>query len=284
MNVESKKVLRACPEVLSSITRTPLGIGQGLIYKLPQCNVRSFNKMMDEEKEGAYRPRRTTAAAKRKPKRPHSKAVEAKRNRLFLSRGLRAPIPYKLKTAMLYQERVTLAPALGVAAVHVFSANGTYDPNITGVGHQPRGFDQMMALYDHNVVVGCDIRVDFPGVGEGGNKNPGIAWVALRDFTTVGVTERDYLEIGDCTWESTSPLQGYPTRLMMTCNPNKYLGRSSPLSDPNLKNSSGSNPSEQAYWHVGLGQASGLEITSLPVNVTIKYTVIFIEPKDPGQS
>lgn len=234
-----------------------------------------------EDEKGVYLP--LARATKRKVKREEG-AVQVKRNRLFLGRQPRAPIPYKLKTSMLYQERVTLAPAAGVASVNVFSVNGTFDPNITGIGHQPRGFDQLMALYDHNVVVSCDIRVDYPGVGAGGNINPTIAFIAVRDFTTLGTTERDYLELGDCTYEICSPSQGYPTRLMMTCNPNKFLGRKSPLSDPHLKNSDTSNPTEQCYWHVGLAQASGLDPTSLPVTVVIKYTVVFIEPKDPGQS
>ena len=30
---------------------------------------------------------------------------------------------------------------------HVFSANSLYDPDTTGTGHQPRGFDQLSALY-----------------------------------------------------------------------------------------------------------------------------------------
>lgn len=239
---------------------------------------------MEDEGKNYNPPARRARKRRWGPYKTNAPAVQTKRNRLFLSRGLRAPIPYKLKTSMLYQERVNLAANTGVAGVHVFSANGTYDPNITGIGHQPRGFDQLMLLYDHNVVVACDIRVDYPGVGVGGVANPTIAFIALRDFTTVGTTERDYLELGDCTYETASPNQGYPTRLMMTCNPNKYLGRSSPLSDPHLKNSSTSNPTEQAYWHIGLAQASSLDATTLPVNVVIKYTIMLIEPKDPGQS
>jgi len=239
-----------------------------------------------DEKDGYYQARRRvqTKTKRKRSKRPGTPAVSVKRNRTLLHRGLRAPIPYKLTTSMLYSARVTLSPTLGVAAVHVFSANGTYDPDITGVGHQPRGFDQLMALYDHNVVIACDIRVDYPGVGVGGNINPGIAFLALRDFTTAGTTENDYLELGDCTHETTSPAQGYPTRLMMSCNPNKFLGRSSPLSDPNLKNSASNNPTEQAYWHVGLNRASGLDITAISALVTIKYTMVLIEPKDPGVS
>lgn len=223
---------------------------------------------------------------KRAPKRGRKKNYKMypKRSRLFISRGLRAPVPYQLKTALLYQERVNLAPAAGVAGVHVFSANGLYDPNITGVGHQPRGFDQMMALYDHCVCIWSEIEVEYPQVGVGGNRNPCIGFVSAKDFTTVGTTITDYLELGDRVYKTLSTEGGYVTRLTMAINPNKYLGRSSPLSDPNLKNSSGGNPTEQVYWHVGAAQVSGLDPTAIPANVVIKYTVVFIEPKDPGAS
>lgn len=236
---------------------------------------------MEDEKTGMYQPRK--GSYKRRGaygKQRFKQAVSVKRNRTFISRGLRAPLPYKITTALLYQERVSLNTLIA-ASVHVFSANGLYDPNITGAGHQPRGFDQLMAMYDHCVCIKSEIRVDFPS--NVSDFNPGILWVALRDFTTPGGTDQDYLEMGDCTYELSSPQGGYATRLMMQCNPNKYLGRSSPLSDPNLKNSNGANPVEQAYWHVGM-QRVALDGPSLNVNVVIKYTVTFIEPKDPGSS
>lgn len=239
---------------------------------------------MDDEKEVTTTRRTIRPAFRKRKKKATSQAVSVKRNRLFLSRAPRAPIPYKLKTSMLYQERAQLTPLAGLASVVVYSANGTFDPTIALGGHQPRGFDQLMSLYDHNVVIGCDIRVDFPPVTAGGSINASMCWVALRDFTTVGITEQDYLELGDCTWEINSPQGGHPTRLMMSCDPNKFLGRKSPLSDPDLKNSTVSNPTEQAYWHIGMQSASGLDATTINVNIVIKYTCVFIEPKDPGSS
>ena len=35
----------------------------------------------------------------------------------------------------------------GVGTVYAFNLNSAYDPNRTGVGNQPSGFDQMMAMY-----------------------------------------------------------------------------------------------------------------------------------------
>jgi len=42
-------------------------------------------------------------------------------------------------------------------AYNTFKANGCYDPNATGVGHQPRGWDEHVSLYNKYVVLGSKI-------------------------------------------------------------------------------------------------------------------------------
>jgi len=42
---------------------------------------------------------------------------------------------------------------------HAFSCNSMFDPDNTGVGHQPMGFDEMAAIYGHYSVVGSKITV-----------------------------------------------------------------------------------------------------------------------------
>lgn len=236
--------------------------------------------MMDE-KEVTTTTR--TRRAKRKSKWDIGPGGKRMYKRTMFYTGVRAPVPYKLMTSMLYQERVTLSPLAGVQSVHVFSANGTYDPNITGVGHQPRGFDQLMALYDHNVVIMSEIVVDYPSLTVGANVNPTTCYIAALDQAGIPASERDYLELSNCVWRSRNPSDA-PVRLRAKVNPNKYLTRASPLSDPNLKNSASNNPAEQVFWHVGAAAASGLDPSPISVNVVIKYTCIFLEPKDPGQS
>jgi hypothetical protein len=43
-----------------------------------------------------------------------------------------------------------------IASAYVFRLNDTYDPDYTGVGHQPMYRDQMFALYDIAVPYACD--------------------------------------------------------------------------------------------------------------------------------
>jgi len=202
---------------------------------------------------------------------------------MYVLRGPRAPVPYKLMTKIKYSSSIQLAPTTIVTdVVHIFQANGTYDPDITGGGHQPRGFDQLMALYDHNVVVFSEITVMYPCSAV--DSAPYIAHLSLEDFTSQSADLNAYLEKSDCVYKQVSGTQGYPTTLTLKRNPNTFLGRKDPLSDPNLKNSASANATEGAFWHVGLAIGSGTTPNSMRCHATITYTVVFIEPKDPGQS
>ena len=70
---------------------------------------------------------------------------------------------WKKHTARLcYHEIITLdAPAAGGAVEFNFACNDAGDPNHTGTGHQPMGFDQLCpGKYDHFTVIGstCTVR------------------------------------------------------------------------------------------------------------------------------
>lgn len=205
-----------------------------------------------------------------------------KRQKMVMYRALRAPVPYKLTTKLKYTTGVTLVGGNNrLAGVHVYSANGVYDPDISGIGHQPRGFDQLMALYDHMVVIYAEINTMFWA----NDDTPVVAWIAARDFTTAGATMDDYNELSNCKRIQVSRQNlGFSNQIWMKINPNKYLSRTSPLSDPNLKNSSVSNPVEQVYWHVGVSSPTATVPAGTTSETQLTYTVVCIEPKDPGIS
>lgn len=194
----------------------------------------------------------------------------------------RAPVPTKFATKMRYYSTFSLNPgAGGVPSTYVFSANGVADPDVTGGGHQPRGFDQLMALYDHCTVVGSKITVRAAQIT---SNEPVILAVNMLDSTTTG-NLNFHMENG----YTKSKLLGAnnstePATIIMSQNPNKYLGRSKPLSDPELKNSSTGNPTEQAFWHVTAAPTSTADVSAVYGDALIEYSVVFHEPKNPAQS
>lgn len=168
--------------------------------------------------------------------------------------------------------------------VVTFRANGMFDPEVAVGGHQPRGFDQLMAFYDHFVVIGATITVYASVVSGGGSA---IVSIQNRDSATAALTRTDVIEYGD---KSTAILGSVDTErtavLSHSVNIGKFLGRSSVMSDPELKGSAVGDPDEQAYFHVYAIHGSNSTEDAPPVFLTceIEYTAMMIEPKLPGSS
>lgn len=185
-------------------------------------------------------------------------------------------LPTVVKCSFKYGDIYNIASgATGVSNAHVFSCNGLYDPDITGVGHQPRGFDQIMALYDHYTVIASKIKVQYwIRPAQTGQAAVGIS---VQDDNTVFTDYRDYMESPNNVTIQLSPDGDRSKTLVSQINPNKFLGRSKPLADSQLKGSSTGNPTEQCYFHVWV--TSSTEATSVDAVVEIEYTAIMGEPR-----
>lgn len=77
-------------------------------------------------------------------------------------RAIRQPgliVPDKLVTTMTYASQVQYTP--GVAAEdRAFNLNSIFDPDLSGVGHQPMGRDQLANFYNRYRVTDCKWRID----------------------------------------------------------------------------------------------------------------------------
>lgn len=221
---------------------------------------------------------------RRNPKVQKVQIVKKKKKRNVT---LQRPIANKLVTTVRYAHPIKIRPAIaGAATDYIFSLNGLWDPDITlGIGsHQPRGFDQLMSLYEHYVVLGAKVRFEW-GTDE------------TTDVMTVALSQRanstDILAISDVieytnvkTMTRGRFNSGGPNNMTYKCNPSKFLGRSKPLADPDLKGDTSNNPSEGSYLHVN---AFYTDPSTTPKGyvigiVTIDYITAFIEPRGVSQS
>lgn len=75
------------------------------------------------------------------------------------------PFPPEYPCKLRYVERVTLSTfgtsSSAFGPEYVMAINNLFDPNFSGGGHQPQGFDQLAALYKRYTVLVCDIDVTF---------------------------------------------------------------------------------------------------------------------------
>lgn len=184
----------------------------------------------------------------------------------------------KVKTKLRYVETFTIdPPTAGLPGTYVFSANGLYDPNITGVGHQPRGFDQIMALYDHYYTHSAKITVDY-GSTSNGNVAPWCGGIVLDDNSTPAANMIQECEQRAANYRlSTDDNQ---PRITLGFNSKEWFSRFK----ESLLGTSGTNPSDQAYFIVFCQAVGTADLGKIDCIATIEYDVTFSEPKNVASS
>lgn len=185
----------------------------------------------------------------------------------------RQPVPNILKSRLKYSEIVSFTLNANGLAGFVFSANGLFDPNVTGTGHQPMYFDQMMALYDHYHVMNSTIK--FTPLY---TINVSSVWTAFTDDdANIGSTS-PYAAIekmGSVT--TTESLTQQPAKPLFQSFDAKKVFGGDPLSQSSLQGTASSNPSEQSYYFIYCN--AGVDGGSSSVNVLVElwYDVVFDE-------
>lgn len=194
------------------------------------------------------------------------------------------PLTPPQTTKMLrYAENITLTTTSGVVNTYVYAANDAYDPNITGTGHQPMGFDQMMQLYNHFHIVKARIKVTFRNTSFG---TPSVAIRVDASPTPLTAIER-ILEVGGLVTSVLEAAAGFGSdkTLDMSVDVARLQGvsRRIMLADPALGGSATASPTELTYFHLVTWDAAAAT-ANLQLCVILEQLVTFSEPRDNVQS
>jgi len=138
---------------------------------------------------------RLTVVPKKKTKKVKKSGPGTKVSRALIG-SANVFLPKKKRFTFSYSDMVTVnGLAAGAFQGHAFNGNGLYDPDDTGTGHQPRGFDQMKALYRTYKVNASTIRVRFVGTSTGAGVVCGLFADASSDSNPTTAYIYDVLEI-----------------------------------------------------------------------------------------
>lgn len=183
-----------------------------------------------------------------------------------------------LRTSLKYVEIIQLNPGVaGIPASYVFSANGLFDPNFTGVGHQPRGFDQLKVLFDHYIVMNSTIKVTFMS---GASQSISlICGVNLQDDSTAEGNMIEAMENRQCAY-GPLPMQNSSLTRSLKFNSNSFFS----IKDRDLYGTAGSNPADQAWYVIFAQPTYGTDAEACDVMVEITYDAVFSEPNNPASS
>lgn len=70
------------------------------------------------------------------------------------------PLPTAFRTTLVYYEQVNFT-AVTTPQTYIFRGNSPFDPNQTGTGSQPVGYDNLATFYEEYCCIGSRIRVDI---------------------------------------------------------------------------------------------------------------------------
>lgn len=210
---------------------------------------------------------------------------------LYKSPSLRtSPLPLSLRTKLRYNWNGAMSSAIaGFVCTQIFQCNGLYDPDYSGVGNQPRGFDQLMTMYSHYCVTKAKITVTFSTTGTGSYSTTSMVGIAIKRDTAASTLAQDYMESPLYTY-ATLPAKpatfpGADRRLTYSIDLAKYFGRKNIVNAVDLTGTISANPTEQAAFHLFAypGNTTLVQGT-IQMSVVIDYYVTLTEPADPTQS
>lgn len=169
----------------------------------------------------------------------------------------------------------------GSLAVHNFRANGMFDPDQSGTGHQPLYFDQLTAIYNHFTVIGSKISVTF--TTDANTSFSTIVGIAKNDDPTVTpATSANLCELSDTVH---AVLRGslYGQKQLTQSFSAKGTFGGSVLANDDLQGSASADPLEQTFYTIFV-QNPLLESSTVEVHIVIEYTAVWDELKDLASS
>lgn len=218
---------------------------------------------------------------KSKRKAPASKAI------VNVNRALQ-PFAQRYICKMKYAEQITqTGPTLGGLTQFVMNLNSIFDPNRTGLGHQPYGHDTMAAIYNRYRVVSCNYAISALSTGGStGDAYSIIAALPANEVIGIGGGVAEVQENPRCRFITQAPNAALKV-LKGTVYMPSLMGRTREqyLSDDRYQAVYGSSPAELGVLNIFTGLLNGTsETMTAKLNVVLTFTVESFDYKQLSQS
>ncbi len=175
----------------------------------------------------------------------------------------------------------------GSIASQVFRGNSLFDPDFTGTGAQPTGFDQWAAFYERYRVRGSSMTVRVRAEVDASSTIFPMGVLLPKTVTTL---DTNYADAAGEPYARTKMISnqeaGYPSTLKSYMTTTKILGLSKrEAADVDYSALVGANPSKEWFWHFYIEDAitAGLNIKS-KVYFEVTYYCEFYKRKSLSRS
>ena len=203
------------------------------------------------------------------------------------------PMARELFTTLRYVESIVLGNEVvsGLSkAPYIFTLNGLYDPNITGTGHQPRGYDQITPFYKAYTVLGVSIRIRSSASNLNVNADAVLCLrlkSALTSTSMAGMASADFQEASSCMcWEADTQQAELDLGYISIADI-EGVSKDKVMSDDQYSAGVAGNPGQQPQLELYLSSNSGTGGALGALRryiVDLTYSVRFFQPNTLAQS
>lgn len=180
-------------------------------------------------------------------------------------------------TGLYHVSNLSMNPGAASVTHQVYNMSSLYDPDFTGVGHQPLGFDQLMPLYDHYTVTSCLAEVTFFNTS---HTDAYFAIISVRDESAADNDLDAAVENGRSSHCLVAPASsgGCVRTLTIGCNQSEFFGRPV-LNGDKYQGTIAASPADAAWLHISVKVLGGADVSTCYATVKLTYKARLSEPK-----
>lgn len=225
-----------------------------------------------------------------KDKSDQAKNIRQRRStKTSIPRQLTYGLPNQYTCKLKYSEYIDINVLSASYTNYRFTANGLFDPNVTGVGHQPNPFDQLMAFYSKATVIGSKITlrplrsitagvavpVQF-GIVKSGDGN---AYLTLSDPDSFNESPLVTQRLKGVNSDAFTSGTNFPTDVQTCTYSMKKQYPNISISDGTMYNTQSANCTDLTYYECLFYNIYGNDPSGCVFQVVIEYTATFFEHK-----
>lgn len=185
------------------------------------------------------------------------------------------------KVALTYYEQVGLTSTSGIVSTHTFNLASLFDPDVTGVGHQPFGLDQFANYYRQYYVTSALISVKWTQIAS--NNIPHKCFVMLDKDNSVTTNLDTRMERSKGASTKTllvNTNNSQVTKLRYSAR--RFHSIKNDADDHQIKALLTASPTLPAYAVIGIQPIDSVSSSTAAVygEVMITYNAVLFDPVD----
>ncbi len=192
--------------------------------------------------------------------------------------------PDQIRVSLVYEDLIQVSTVTNSYYTQIFRGNSLFDPDLTGIGHQPRYFDQYAAIYNKYKVYSSKIEL-FAANGSA------VAPVALCVLPlTDQQTSTLWYQAAEMPRAKSAkhliPIgYRYPVELDHTITTNEIIGlQPGQINDEDYGALVTGSPAQVWYWNCFLQSVDQTTTLSVGLRVRITYDSLFYDKTYVGPS